>query len=134
MKNEEELASAFDEIIEGKFVNRIVHDLNYEGRDFTRLFIVRLKLHGFIGSCVNQVELQFEERVPAFAIRDGKAYFGWVFIERFTEKKSRKLFGSLVRNKKGDWLIQISDKSREQVYVNCNFKSGMEGERLFVME
>jgi hypothetical protein len=72
--------------------------------------------------------------VPAFAIRNSKAYFGWVFIERFTEEKSRKLFGSLARNKKGDWLIQISQKSSELIYVNYRLKSGMEGERLFVME
>lgn len=121
MKNKGEIVSAFDEIIEGKFVNRIVHELKYEEVDVTNLFIARLKSHGFIEKRVGEIELQFEERMPAFAIRNGKAYFGWIFIERFTENKSRKLFGSVVRNSKGDWLIQISHKSDELVYVNPDF-------------
>ncbi len=129
-----DLVSALDEIIEGKFVNRSVHELNYEGGGFTDLFIERLKLHGYIERRVGEIELQFEERMPAFAIRNGKAYFGWVFIERFTETKTRKLFGSVVRNKKGDWLVQIPSNSHGSIYVNYKLKAGMEGERLFVME
>ena len=134
MKNESEIVSAFDEIIEGRFVSRAVHELVYEGVNCTQLFVNRLKTFGYIGMPVGEVELEFEERVPAFAIRNGKAYFGWVFIERFTEKKSRKLFGSVARNGKGDWLIQISHNSREMIYTNSDLKSGMEGERLFVMD
>ena len=75
-----------------------------------------------------------EERVPALMIRDMRAYFGWVFVERFTEKKSRKLFGSVVRNKKGDWLVQMPSNSSERVYANLDLKIEMEAERLFVME
>lgn len=134
MKLESELTAAFDEIIEGKAVNRNVHELTFEDRDLTDLFVLRLSLHGFAKKKVGEIELELEERVPAFAIRNNKAYFGWVFIERFTDKKSRKLFGSVVRNKKGDWLIQISHNSEDPIYVNCNSKSAMESERLFVME
>lgn len=129
MKND--LHLAFDAIIEGKFVTRKVHDLNYEGGDFSKAFIEQLKARGFIEKRVGEIDLQFEERVPAFVIRDSKAYFGWIFIERFTEKKSRKLFGSVVRNTKGDWLIQISHKSSEPVFANCNLRSGMESEPLY---
>jgi hypothetical protein len=73
MKNEGKLVSAFDEIIEGKSVNRSVHDLDYEGVDLTHLFIARLKSHRFVEKGIGEIELQFEERVPAFAIRKGKA-------------------------------------------------------------
>ena len=133
------LLSALDEIVEGKTVSRKVVDLSEDGSDrkgaeLVQLFVDRLRLHGFVEKRVGDIELEFEERVPAFAIRDRKAYFGWVFIERFTETKSRKLFGSVVRNSKGDWLIQISHNSAESIYVNSRLKSGMEGERLFVME
>ena len=134
MKLESELAAAFDEIIEGRLVNRNVHDLSFGERDLEELFISRLSLHGFVRKKVREIELGYEERVPAFAIRNNKAYFGWVFIERFTDKKSRKLFGSIARNKKGDWLIQVSDKKEDPVYANCDLKSGMESERLFVLE
>ena len=74
MKDKGEIVSALDEIIEGKFVNRIVHELNYEEVDVTNLFIERLKSHGYIERRVGEIELQFEERMPAFAIRNGKAY------------------------------------------------------------
>jgi hypothetical protein len=129
-----DLLSAFDGIIEGKLVNRNILDLDYEGKDCSEAFISRLKLRGFVERRVGEIDVQFEERVPAFVIRNGTAYFGWVFIERFTERKSRKLFGSVARNAKGDWLIQISHKSDESVYANRDLKCGMEGERLFVME
>ncbi len=134
MKLESELAAAFDEIIEGRLVNRNVHDLIFEGRDLKDLFVSRLYVHGYARQKVAEIDLGFEERVPAFAIRNNKAYFGWVFIERFTDKRSGKLFGSVARNKKGDWLIQISHNSEESIYVNCDLKSGMESERLFVLE
>ena len=129
-----EILSALDEIIEGRFVKRSVHELIHEGRDVTSLFIERLMVHEFAEKRVREVDLQVEERVPAFAIRDRKAYFGWIFIERFTETKSRKLFGSSARNTKGDWLIQVSQNSNEAIYVNCRSKFGMEEGHLFVME
>ncbi len=129
-----EVGSAFDDIIAGKFVNRNVHGLDYEGLDFTSLFVERLRLNGFVEKCVAEIELGYDERVPAFAIRDMKAYFGWVFVERFSETKSRKLFGSIKRNQKGDWLVLITQKSSERIYVNNDKKSGMEEEGLFVLE
>ena len=138
-KVEDGLVFAFDELIDGKFVSRQVVDLSgneldYGRRDLDSLFIDRLKQHGYVEKYVGEIELKEEERVPAFAIRNKKAYFGWVFIERFTEKRSRKLFGSVVRNKKGDWLIQVPSNSAERVYANMDFKIEMEAERLFVME
>ena len=57
------------------------------------------------------------ERVPAFLVRDGRADFGWVFWEKSTPERSRKLFGSVVRNAKGDWEIQLGTGSREPVHV-----------------
>lgn len=127
-----EVGAAFDDIIGGKSVSRNVHDLDYEGRDLTSLFIDRLKSNGFVERQVADIELGYDERVPAFVIRDRKAYFGWVFIERFSETKSRKLFGSIMRNRKGDWLVQIPQRSNERIYVNCRRRLGMELERLFV--
>lgn len=133
------LGSAFDDFIEGKVVPRQVVTLSGYGvdgecRDVDRVFVSRLKAHGFEERRVGEIELGFEERLPAFVIRDGKAYFGWVFIERFSEKRSRKLFGSVVRNKKGDWLLQVPSNSVVPVYVNPGLKLEMEGERSFVME
>ena len=129
-----QLLAAVNEIIEGRNVNRSVHNLSFEGRDLTGEFVKRLLSHGYSARTVGEVDVAFGERVPAFAVRSGTAYFGWVFIEKFSDTKSRKLFGSIVKNTKGDWAIQISQKSRELVYVNPREKSAMELEPTFVME
>ena len=134
MKLKRDLISAVDGIITGKLVNRSVHELAYDGKDVTGLFVERLSFHGYTPMKVGDVEVGAGYRIPAFVIRDGTAYFGWVFVEQFTEKKSRKLFGSVVRNRKGDWSIQIPHNSQEIVYANCGEKVEMENERLFIME
>jgi hypothetical protein len=75
---------------------------------------------------VQNVELRPGERVPAFYIDNGTAYFGWVFWEKFSQLKLRKLFGSVVRNRKSDWAVQISDKRRSVIYANPDLKSEMD--------
>ncbi len=134
MKDDRQVAEAIDEIIRGKNVKRYVHDLRVDGRDFSILFARRLLDAGFVETTVGEVDVGFDERVASFLIRDSKAYFGWVFIERFTEKKSRKLFGSSVRNGKGDWAIQVPFNSRQKIYVSYSEKLAMEPGADFVLE
>ncbi len=134
MKAEIRVADAIDEVIEGRNVKRFVHDLELDGEDYTPLFKERLTNAGFKETTVADVDVGFDERVAAFALRGSEAYFGWIFIERFTEKKSRKLFGSVARNKKGDWAIQIPSNSKEKVFVNYAQKLDMELESNFVLE
>ena len=134
MKSDGEVIEALDEIIEGRSVKRFVHDLLFDGHDLSGIFSGRLVTAGFIETTVGQVEVGFDERVAAFLVRDSKAYFGWVFIERFTETKSRKLFGSAVKNRKGDWAIQIPFNSRETIYVRCSERLDMEMDSNFVLE
>lgn len=134
MNKDADLIDAIDEIIGGRNVKRFVHDLRYEGRDLSQLFAKRLVDAGFVETTVGSVDVGLDERVASFLIRDSKAYFGWVFIERFTEKRSRKLFGSSVRNRKGDWAIQISPNSREKIFVRYSEKLDMEADANFVME
>lgn len=134
MKSDLEVIAALDEIIEGRNVKRYVHDLRLGGRDYSDVFADRLLDGGFVRTTVGDVEIGFDERVAAFVIRESKAYFGWVFIERFTETKSRKLFGSSVRNSKGDWAIQISPRRREEIFVRYSEKLDMEISPDFVLE
>ncbi len=134
MRSEVDVLYALDEIVEGKNVKRYVHDLRLDGRDYADVFAERLLKAGFVETTVGEVEIGFDERVAAFLLREGKAYFGWVFIERFTETKSRKLFGSSVRNKKGDWAIQVPFNSREKIFVRYSEKLQMEMDPNFVLE
>jgi len=123
------LYSAFADIIEGKFVKRSKHDLMWQSKDATALFLEALESTGYLPTRVGKVPVEPGERVPAFYVAECTAYFGWVFWEKFTDRKSRKLFGSELRNRKGDWAIQISPQRSTIVYANTTEKVTMDIER-----
>jgi hypothetical protein len=99
-------------------VKRGLHELRVDGADLSGLFLEAMQLEGFEALRVGELEIARGERAPAFLIREGRAHFGWIFWEKFTAERWRKLFGSVVRNAKGDWAIQLGTGSREVVHVN----------------
>jgi hypothetical protein len=121
-----ELRSVFAEIIAGRTVKRSVHELRWGARDVTLEFVDALEDSGYRPMTVAEVRVIPGERVPAFFVEDGTAYFGWVFWEKFSMLKLRKLFGSVARNGKGDWTIQIPEKRRSVIYVNPSEKGEMD--------
>ncbi len=134
MNRSSDIIDAIDKIIAGKNVERNVHSLVFDGEDLTDLFLKRAEFAGFIKTTVGGVNLDYDERVAAFAVRNSTAYFGWVFIERFNASKSRKLFGSDILNRRGDWVIQIPWNSREYIYVHPAERIGRESGSDFVLE
>ena len=124
--SEQKLREALGDIIEGKNVKRIRHELRYEGNDIAELFIEELARHDYHPTTVEKVNVQPGERVPAFYIQDGVAYFGWVFWEQFTSWKIRKLWGSVIKNKLGDWDIQIPATRNTTIYANESLKIEMD--------
>ena len=123
---EQKLRDALADIIEGKNVKRVRHELIYEGKDISSLFIEELQLHVFLPTTVEKVNVKPGERAPAFYIQDGVAYFGWVFWEQFTSWKIRKLWGSVIKNKLGDWDIQIPAARATIIYANEVLKIEMD--------
>ncbi len=121
-----ELRDALREIVEGKAVKRSRHELKWDTRDVTAEFVDALSQAGYRQMLVQDLDIHPGERVPAFYIESSVAYFGWVFWEKFSQLKLRKLFGSVVRNSKGDWAVQISDKRRSVIYANPSLKSEMD--------
>ncbi|HCV41993.1 MAG TPA: hypothetical protein DGH68_00805 [Bacteroidetes bacterium] len=121
-----ELQTIFRDIIDGKIVKRSKHELRWETRDLSLEFIEALTEAGYKQMIVQDVDVRPGERAPAFYLDNGVAYFGWVFWEKFSQLKLRKLFGSVVRNTKGDWAVQISDKRRSVLYANPDLKSEMD--------
>jgi hypothetical protein len=115
---EKKLRDAFKEIIDGKSVKRSKHELVFGGVDVSNIFIEELDKKNFVPTTVGGVQCAEGRRVPAFTIEESFAFFGWVFWEKFTELRLRKLFGSVVRNEKGDWAIQISPGSQKTIYAN----------------
>jgi hypothetical protein len=122
-------SDAFADFITGTGVKRQKLRLTLDGRDLTEQFLQELQLHDFVPSTVGNVDVSLGERVPAFYIEDSTAFFGWVFWEKFTETKARKLWGSVVRNKKGDWAIQIPPSKPTIIYANVSLKIEMDVER-----
>jgi len=120
------LRDAFREIIDGKTVKRSKHELVFGGIDVTNVFVEEMDKKNFLPSTVENVPCDQGERVPAFYVEESQAYFGWIFWEKFTEGKLRKLFGSEIRNEKGDWTIQIPAGSRKTVYANAALTAEMD--------
>ena len=116
----------FRSIIEGRVVKRSRHELRWDNRDLSQEFIKALVECGFRKTIVEEVNVVVGERVPTFYLEDGTAFFGWVFWEKFTETRMRKLFGSVVRNAKGDWAIQIPPTRQTTIYANEDQKIEMD--------
>ncbi|HMK38086.1 MAG TPA: hypothetical protein VK569_02020 [Bacteroidota bacterium] len=107
-------------------MKRSVHELRWGRRDVTMEFVDALKGAGYLPVTVAEVSVAPGERVPAFFIEEGTAYFGWVFWEKFSMLKLRKLFGSVARNGKGDWTVQIPEKRRSVIYAKPSDKGEMD--------
>ena len=101
-------AFALDDLILGRGVRRGRHALS-DG--LAPLFLERLAALGFTETTVAAVRIEVGVRVPAWLVRPPLVDFGTVFWEIFTDSSRRKLFGSEVRNAKGDWEIQIPPSS-----------------------
>jgi hypothetical protein len=124
-----DLLAAFRDLAAGRGVKRGRHALHVDAEDHSALFLEALRLEGFESLRVRQVEVARGERVPAFLVREGYADFGWVFWEKFTADRWRKLFGSVVRNAKGDWAIQLGTGSPEPVHVNLAGRVSVDPDR-----
>jgi hypothetical protein len=122
----DDLRSALREIIEGKSVKRSRHDLRTGTSDATSLFLELLHEHRYFPTSVEGVAIAPGERVPAFLVEHGIAHFGWIFWEKFTDRKLRKLFGSAVKNRKGDWEIQVFSQKPTLLYVNTDTRFEMD--------
>ena len=120
------LHDLFSDIIRGDGVKRAKHELLWEGKDLTEEFVRALTAHGYLPMILRNIPVEVGERVPAFFLEDTSAYFGWVFWEKFTHLKLRKLFGSVVRNEKGDWAVQIPAQRMTVIYANVNLKIEMD--------
>ncbi len=123
------LRQALREIVEGKNVKRGTHDLRWGQRNLVTSFRDILQESGYRGTTVKQAPVQPGERIPAFYLHGHTAHFGWIFWEKFTNRRMRKLFGSAARNAKGDWAIQISASRDDTVFANPTLRCDMDIDR-----
>ena len=128
-ETESKLRQVFRDIIHGKAVKRTRHELLWEGQDVTELFLQELHREGFAPTTVAAIDVEPGHRVPAFYVENTVAYFGWVFWEKFWENRMRKLWGSVVRNARGDWKIQISPQKERTIYANASVRYEMDLDR-----
>ena len=120
------LLDVLGDIVEGRIVKRARHDLVWDNRNVSSEFVQTLERFGYHPALVSDIRIEPGERVPAFYVEDGTAYFGWVFWEKFSQLRLRKLFGSVIRNDKGDWAIQIPPQQQKIIYANTLLKNDMD--------
>ena len=113
-----ETAAVLESLVEGK-VQRSRHDLRLDGRDLTEAFAEVLRRKGYTAVRIRDLRLRPGIRHPAWVLRDGEAFFGYVFLEKFEEGSYRPLFGSVVRDGRGDWRVLLTRSSRERVFVKA---------------
>lgn len=128
MQSDAKLHDALTDIVTGRGVKRARHELVLEGVPVVEPFIACLAEHGYRPTTVADVDVGVGERVPAFVIDGTTAWFGWIFWEKFTETKARKLWGSVIRNAKGDWALQIPPTKPTPVYANPAGKIDMDAD------
>lgn len=78
----------------------------------------RLSALGFAPVLVVDLEVPPGTRIPAWHLAPPLADFGNVFWEVFTDRFRRKLFGSEVRNAKGDWDVLLTASSKRPIWAN----------------
>jgi len=122
MINTELLAEVYTDIILGRGVKRIVHDLHYEGQPFVDLFIEQLRQCDYLLTPLRSIDPGVGFRIPGFYIQDGKAYFGHLFWEVFSATRKRKIWGSVERNSLGDWAIILTGNGSREVYLNTSIR------------
>ena len=76
MESERTVREAVRPIIEGRQVKRIRHELSFDGKDPTGIFIEELTGLGYHPTTVGEVQVEPGEWVPAFYLDSGVAYFG----------------------------------------------------------
>jgi hypothetical protein len=128
-RSDRRVREALADIVRGTVVKRSVHDLVHEGTDLTGEFIAELAAQGYIPCRVADVPVDPGQRAPAFYIDRKIAYFGWVFWEQFTSWKIRKLWGSVVKNGRGDWRIQVPESGGALIYANSSLTIEMDIDR-----
>ncbi|MCB0281272.1 MAG: hypothetical protein H6627_04440 [Calditrichae bacterium] len=118
MTSIKQLSDVFDDIICGNGVKRSLHDLSFNGQDYSTLFVERLVAQNFKPAVVKSINVDVGIRFPAFILLNGVALYGHLFWEVFTDKRKRKIWGSVIRNEKGDWKHVIPGNSTKEIYIN----------------
>ncbi|MEJ2421456.1 MAG: hypothetical protein P8018_06995 [Acidobacteriota bacterium] len=99
-------------------VQRSLHDLNLEGHDFSADLAKVLKAEGYRKVKIRDLDIPRRIRYPAFYLEDGKAWFGYVFQEKFTSNFQRTVFASVVKNEWADWAVVLTRRHKEKVWVD----------------
>jgi hypothetical protein len=118
--------AALDDLLLGRGVRRGRHEFPLPLAPLVR---ERLAACGFVETRVAEVPVEVGVRVPAWLFRPPILDFGTVLWEVFTESKRRKLFGSEVRNRKGDWEIQLAASAPETIWAGLAFAERYDASR-----
>lgn len=116
--NDQHIKETFNDIILGNGVKRSIHQLIFQNIDYTDLFSECLIDNSFRPVILKNATIEVGVRIPGFFLEKHTAIFGYLFWEVFSDRKKRKIWGSVVRNQKGDWKYILTGNSSNVVYLN----------------
>ncbi|MBN2425618.1 MAG: hypothetical protein JXR46_15600 [Calditrichaceae bacterium] len=118
---QEELAEVFDDIILGRGVKQVMHDLEYDHKVYASLFVQRLRIYKYHPVSIKNVSLRTGYRIPAFYLNGKFAVFGYIFWESFPGVENKqKIWESVVRNSNGDCRYILPDSNNQVVFANLS--------------
>jgi hypothetical protein len=112
----------FDDIILGKSATRLCHNLVYDGKIYTDLFMERLRYNRFWPRLVSKVNVDMAHRIPAFYITKNMSLFGYISWEIIDHGKMFKIWRSELKDNTGRWKHIITSQQDKIVWVNLNRK------------
>jgi len=124
-----EILEALRQLARGEGVKRGSHTLVWDGIDATAQFETVLGESGFQKRTLDEVNVRPGTRIPAFFLDGQVAHFGWIFWEMFFPGRMRKIFGSVLKNAKGDWAVILGKGSDATLFVNLTLAEEMDLER-----
>ena len=117
----EDVAAALRSFVRGDFRRSSLQLVSDSGEDVEPHFRRVALEEGYAPKRVADVSPASGRRVPAFLVRNGRAWFGWIFDERFTDERRRRLFASVERDHESpqhDWRVILGVGSKEELLVN----------------
>lgn len=120
------ISELFDDIIQGRGVKRTIHELEYDRKLYSSLFIERLQIYKYRPLSLSKIIIEDHYKAPAFYIHKNYALFGYVYWMENDEGQRNKIWASALKNAKGKSKYFLTHDPSKVLFVNLDLKERIE--------